>query len=232
MVEEKTYTAEQWQDLVRLLLFLLGDKPAQELDAVYLHGLSEGMIANWELFEHAVYQAGILIPIAFNGSDGEGMGYRNYPGAAWPGADWYIREFLKLEVNPKQLIPAGPGLHTRGETDALIELCKKREWKQVGVLTVPYHYPRVFCCLVKGMQEAEYYPAIYAIPPTAPPKNWWQIMLGSQGKEFALPFNEIAKEIGNFFGYQEKAYSASSADLFHYLQHREEIMEQQKFFVA
>ncbi|OGE18072.1 hypothetical protein A3F00_02045 [Candidatus Daviesbacteria bacterium RIFCSPHIGHO2_12_FULL_37_11] len=220
-----------YQDLIRAAMLLQSDRPINSVDTIYLHGLSEGMINSTHpnLFEIAAdYQrskkAGC---ISFNGSDGEGMGEQNYPGAAWPGKDWYFRKFNETYVGYYDLIPTGLGLHTRDEADKFIILSKEKAWTSGGILSVGYHSVRSMSCMVAAMETQNYFMRLHFImPPSTDP---WYPMLGSQGIDKTNTFTEIESEVSRIFNYWEKGYGASPKYLFHYLQYREEIVKQQKF---
>lgn len=227
-----------YADLARAAMMLSSDQ-SMRVNVVYLHGLSRGMVESANLFDVAVnfsHNGGNII--SFNGSDGEGMGGQNYPGAAWPGKKWYIEEFSRLGKNEHGLAPTGPGLHTRDETDKLVALVKKNGWKSVGVLSVAYHAVRSMSCLVASMDTAGYWFRAYFVAP--PTTNWWLSMKGSQGLEETNSFRESeveAKKVVEKYwqggtgepGYWKKGWGVPPKYLFHYLEHRDQIVAEQKF---
>ena len=213
----------EWSNSVAATALLLSDSTPKEMDAVYLPGLSKGMIDSGNLCRQVavVYHDRFNTErwVAFNGSNGEGMGDQNKPGAAWPGKDWYISQ-LQLEDIPEfRLVPTGPGLHTRGEMDALVALAKERGWKKVVLVTVPYHFVQVFKCLVQAMKAQEYWFAVYA---SSTETDWEWEMVGSQGLEAnTTPFREAGKYAPKVWDYERKGYSAGFPELFVYLANRE-----------
>ncbi len=218
-------------NLIRANQMLLSGRPGKGsiMDAVYLHGLSVGMIESGDIFNIAgrLFSTGKTKNIIFNGSDGEGAGQIKTPGEAWPGKSWYIKELSKC-IPTKNLIPTRPGFHSRDETDALVELAQEKEWKKVGILTVAYHYPRSFICLIQGMKAKGYWFEAYPIPPKK--TDWWLPMFGSQGKEFTTSFDETMKEsIKVLDSYIPKGFGCTFSELFHYLQNRKEIVHNQGF---
>lgn len=176
-----------WAEYARLALILSSDRPPEKVDAIYLHGLSEGMIQSGNLFDLVTnFDASV---ISFNGSDGEGMGNQNRPGAAWPGKDWYVKN---LSSPGKRLVPTGPGLHTRDETDKLVLLAQKEGWKSVAIASVAYHSVRSMSCVVASMEALGYwFRAHFAAPPTT---NWGLRMLGSQGLSETDSYDESMKD--------------------------------------
>jgi hypothetical protein len=214
---------QMFLDLIRVNQMLLSGRPTEIMNAVYIHGLSEGMVRAADIFQIAkdLYAHSEIKVIAFNGSDGEGAGQIKKPREAWPGKKWYIEE-LRGAIMPEDLIPTGPGYHTRGETDELVKIAKKRKWKRVGILTVAYHYPRSFICLIQSMKTIGYWFEAYPIPPAT--TNWWLPMKGSQGKEDTCSFNETMKEsIKVLDSYIAKGFGCTFQELFDYLRNRENI---------
>lgn len=201
------------------------------VDAVYLHGLSEGMVASCDLFDLVAHitASGRARFLAFNGSDGRGMPPQDRPGAAWPGVDWYRQEFCKRNIEPMRLLPTRDGLHTRDECDALIELTKEHQWRSVGIVTVPYHWPRVLSCLVGAIAGADYNISIHFVRPKA--IRWHYSMIGSQGVEHDSTFlGEAATDVLRLFKYWDKgresdswrnAWGAPPEEIFRYLDWRD-----------
>lgn len=229
---------QEWIDLVRATEMLLTDKipEAFEPQAIFLPALSKGMIESGNIFKKISLMAGYecdypggnpyKIKIIINGSDGRGMPPQDKPRAAWPGRQWYEKEFGKMGVS--DIIPTDPmmhnahlgwNMHTRGEAEALVSIMKLRGWHRLIVVTIPYHLVQVFNCLVKVMDEQEYWFAAYA---AAPETNWRTPMVGSQGlNRNTTPFEQAGEYALKIFDYQEKGRSASFDRLFRYLGDRE-----------
>lgn len=201
------------------------------VDAVYLHGLSEGMVASCSLFDLVANfvgsgKAGFAV---FNGSDGRGMLPQDKPGAAWPGSDWYRRELSMRGVKPVQLVSTRSGLHTRDECDALVELAKEQGWKFIAEVTPPYHWPRVIACLVGAMAGMSYKPLVYFLRPQT--VRWYQPLIGSQGLDKGSTFMcEAGQEVVRLFNYWDngrenyawrRAWGAPPEEIFSYLDWRD-----------
>lgn len=214
---------QMFLDLIRANQMLLSGRPTMVMDAVYIHGLSEGMVKSADLFQIAkdLYVYSEAKVIAFNGSDGEGAGQIKTPGEAWPGKKWYIKELGKA-ITPENLIPTGPGYHTRSETDELVKTAQERKWKRVGILTVAYHYPRSFICLIQSMKAIGYWLEAYPMPPAT--TDWWLPMKGSQGKEDTCSFDETMREsIKVLDSYIAKGFGCTFQELFTYLHDRDNV---------
>lgn len=125
---------------------LLTDRaPDRPPDAIYVPGLSEGMLrmANPDLLDVAVGLANRYIcPIAYNGAPSKTA----VPQHGWPGAKYYEDRFRERGVTDDRLVRILPGLHTRSEVDELVHTCTKRKWMGLLVVTVPYiTSPNFFC---------------------------------------------------------------------------------------
>lgn len=236
MEKEEKEREEMYLDLIRANQMLLSGRPTKTMDSVYIHGLSEGMIKSGDIFSVAcgLYADRIEV-ITFNGSNGEGAGQVKTPGEAWPGKDWYIKKLSQyivindgLQRKDLELIPTRPAFHTRDETDALVELAQEKEWKKVGILTVAYHYPRSFICLIQSMKAIGYWFEAYPTPPES--TDWWLPMKGSQGRENTYSFAETMKEsIKVIDTYVAKGFGCTFPELFYYIQNRKEIVQNQEF---
>ena len=234
---------QDYSNLARAAFLLQSDQPKNPVDTIYIHGLSRGMVFSTDpsLFGIAAeyLRAGKANYISFNGSDGEGMPPQDQPGAAWPGKDFYIDNLNSRGIGKERRFPTGPGLHTRDEADKFISLAKEMEWRSAGILSVGYHSIRSMSCMVAAMETQNYFlSAHFIVPPTT---DAWSPMLGSQGVEETYTFREIAeKEIPSILRYWQRGganppdswragYAVPPAYLFHYMQHRDEIVAQQTF---
>lgn len=195
-----------------LLVNTLRGSPAP-LEALYIPGLSEGMVKSGNLLGLVVRELFYWekAVITFNGSDGEDFKTKT-PRKGWPGKDWYIRELTNRGVSEKNLLPTRPAFHTRDEADALVELACEKKWKRVGITTIPYHYPRFIACLVQAMKEGGYWLSAYAVPPTK--IDWWHSMKSSQGNNDTTPFDEMPKDFERLLEYQKRGWAACFPDIF------------------
>lgn len=206
--------------VAQLAMMLGSDRPSGKLDVLYVPGLSVGMLESANILDIAAgyMRRGNAAYLAFNGSDGSGA-LNAPPGSAWPGKDYYVTELLKRDVPQGALVPTGPGMHTRDETDKFVLAAKNYSWKRAGYLTVAYHYPRVFSCLVKSMQEMDYDLDVWACSP--PTTNWYHPMLGSQGLEQTRSVEAALDDVRKCITYVERGYGASFDKVFSYLEARE-----------
>lgn len=167
------------------------------LDGVYLHGLSEGMVDACGLIKFAAFMGTL---VAFNGSDGRGARPDSKPGEAWPGAEWYIERLIAAGVRKEKLFPTRPGLHSRDECDAFVELARDKGWKNFGIITAPYHWPRSMSCLVGAMKKAKYELNVYMLPPRGV-IQWDLEILGSQGATKTTYDLESGDDVYRLFDY-------------------------------
>lgn len=206
--------------VTQLAMMLGSDRPSGKLDVLYIPGLSAGMLESADIFEIAARSehSGTARRIAFNGSDGSAE-LNGTPGAAWPGKDFYVKELRRRHVPAEVLVPTGPGVHTRSETDEFVRTAKEHGWKRAGYLTVAYHYPRVFSCLVKSMQETGYTLDVFACGP--PSTNWYLPMLGSQGLSNTTSEQAALDDVIKTLSYIERGFGAPPDDVLAYLRSRE-----------
>jgi len=220
------------QDLQKIWCRLAMGHVPKKLDLVYMHGLSEGMVKSCDLFSlcraSVVEDEAISTRIAFNGSDGRGASHDSQPGSAWPGGNWYVEGLFKVGIPTAQMFPTRPGLHTRDECDALIALMKEKKWLTVGIVTVPYHWPRVISCIVGSMVAADWKVKVYFVRPTL--VNWGQEMIGSQGTNKTSFQEEAGEEVHRIFSYWDtggvggawvKSYGAPPEHIFEYFDWRD-----------
>lgn len=205
--------------VAQLAMMLGSDWPKNPLDAVYIHGLSHGMLEAPEIFELAarLYHEGKAPFIAFNGSDGSPFG-QNAPGVAWPGMEYYVAELTKRGVPAELLVPTGPGFHTRGEVDEMIITAKQREWKRIGIITVPYHYPRVLCYLPEPMKVHGWRPDCFALNP--PSTDWYLPMSGSQGNGTTTSEDAAYDDAVKLLAQIEKGWASPLDEVLAYLKSR------------
>jgi len=220
---KKEITYAQFLELARLERVLLKDRLQHvTFDALHLLALSDGMLDACNALDIAasLYASGKVRFVAFNGSDGSGV-LTSAPQSQWMGGQGYVRELMKRGVPRDGLILTAPAMHTRGETDAFISLAKERGWRTVGCLTLPYHLPRVFCCMVKSMQEAGYWPTVWAVYP--PRTDWLLPMLGSQARKMSTPLEEAFDDAAKLLReYIPKGFAAPIEDVLAYVRSRQE----------
>ncbi len=229
---------EYYHNLAVAQTMLLSDtKPPGTFDALYIPGLSVGMIESGKLLQHLSEQyrrCGKPL-IVFNGSDGERFSHNEggdqdrpmgkEPGAGWSGKWYYFERLCDLGVPHSALQITGPGYHTRHEMAQLVAAARQYDWKLVGIVTVPWHYASVFTMLVDAMKKKDHFFAAYAMPPAH--TNWLQQgMAGSQGLEKTTPGAETSKYLEKLAGYQKGGRACSFGELFDYLHHREDIARQ------
>jgi hypothetical protein len=215
-----------------LASMLLANEPRPETaDALYIHGLTMGMLEGHNILEYGAKLAKqYQCPVAFNGSNGGAYATPDIPGSAWPGANYYIERLKMLGVDDDNLIPAqGLGLHTRHEANQLASLAKEQHWRKVLVLSTGYYAVRAMSCHVAAMYAIDYPFAVYFAQPSE--VNWDHPMKGSQGVDDTTAREEARVEIGKIVhnwqkgadGAWRNSYSAPPKMLFVYLASRAEM---------
>lgn len=205
--------------IAQLAMMLSSDWPKKPLDAVFIHGLSHGMLEAPNLFKHAVtqYAEGVAHVVAYNGGDGSPWD-RSAPGVSWTGADYYANELQKLGVPADRLVPSGPAPHTREEANQLVILAKERGWERIGIITIPYHYPRVFCYLPEPFRAHGWRPDVFAL--TAPSTDWYLPMGASQGNGTTTPEEAAYDDAVKLSEQIGKGWAAPLDEVFDYLRSR------------
>lgn len=207
---------------------LLANEPVpEEVDVVYIHGLTEGMVEGQRILEQAAELAfRHQCPIAFNGSNGGSFAQPDVAGAAWPGADYYVERLIALGVNHDNMFPTGPGLHTRQEADQFATIAKERGWRRVLIVSVGYHSVRCLCTHVAAMNVVGHPYAAYFAQPKA--VDWDYPMSSSQGQKTTTARQELSDEIDRILvGWEKGAgdawrqgYNAPPDMVFDYLRDR------------
>lgn len=205
--------------VAQLAMMLSSSAPEKPVDAIYIPGLSEGMLEHPRIFDVAVrlYEQGRAPLITFNGGDGRAYG-ETVPGVAWPGMDYYIAELMKFGVPRDMLIPTGPGNHTGEEMRELVLAAKERGWKRVAIVTIPYHLARAFCFLVKSMEEHGYRLDVFAFCP--PTTDWYAPMGASQGKGTTTPAEAAYADAAKLVVQIQKRWAASPDQVLEYIRTR------------
>lgn len=205
--------------IAQLAMMLSSDWPKKPLDALYIHGLSPGMLEAPDLFGHAVrvYNEGLASRIAFSGGDGSPTG-KHAPGTSWTGMDYYVAKLTRLGIPAEDLVPTAPTTNTREETNELIVTAKERGWKRIGIITIPYHYPRVFCYLPEPFRAHVWQPDVFAL--TAPSTDWYLPMGASQGNGTTTPEEAAYDDAVKLNEQIGKGWAAPLDEVFDYLRSR------------
>ena len=206
-------------ELERLAVVLASDHPCPDLDAIYVHALTDGMLEASRVLEFVAQLFRERQPnaVAFNGSDGH-VALNPLPKSGWCGADEYASRLTRLGVPAGALVATGPGMHTMDETDKLVFTARERNWRRIGIVTMPYHLPRSFCCLVKSIQQHGGELSAWALCP--PSTDWYHPMVGSQAGPITTPFAEALEDAKRTLSYIDKGYGAPVPDVIAYLASR------------
>ena len=206
--------------IAQLAMMLASDRPRKAtLDALYIPGLTRGMLESPNVLGHAakLYKKGWGTTISFNGGDGRAFGGTT-PGEVWPGKGHYAMELAELGVPKEHLVPTGPGLHTGEEMRELVLTAKLHGWKRIGMVTIPYHYPRAFCFLVEWMEKHGHHVDVFALCP--PVTNWYAFIGASQGKGTTTPADAAYDDAAKLLVQIEKGWAAPPNHVLNYLASR------------
>lgn len=205
--------------VAQLVMILSSDWPTSPLDAVYIHGLSHGMLEAPKIFELAarLYHEGKAPFIAFNGGDGSPFGL-DAPGTSWPGMAYYYAELTRRGVPAERLVHTGPAPHTREEINQLIITAKVHEWKRIGIINIPYAYARTFCYLPEPMKVHGWRPDCFALNP--PSTDWYLPMGASQGQGTTTPFDAAYQDALKVLQHIGQGWASPLGEVFPYLEKR------------
>jgi hypothetical protein len=200
----------------------MSDEP-DKLDAVAVHGLSQGMYQEGSLFDHAVgmgrrYQC----PIWVVGGDGRATS-GSTPQSAWIGSDALVQELVSHGASRGDLIVMDPITNSKEEALAIVRKAEEHRFENVGSVSVAYHGGRMFPYLVAAMKEVRYWIDYRMLLPKA--TNWWAPILGSQGVKMATCFESAMTDALKIEDHIRRGFAATFQEVFFYFKNRKEIVE-------
>ncbi len=196
--------------------------PQTKVSATFIFGRAQG---DWEATEG---DSGILETAAQFYRDGKSgeiyipdtMAGLTFSGAVvptmYPGPEAWITNLQNLGVPPDNVGTITPtAIHTRGESDGFVALCKQRNWFTVAVIMQKHQVLRTALAMLKSFKEQHHHLHIRFLCPEK--MNWNKHVYGSQG-EHLLPRSEHARiEIEKVLAQQEAGFLATFAQLEEYL---------------
>jgi len=200
-------------------MVLGADWPMGRVDAIFFHALSRDAVVTGSInlfdFVADLYHRGVSENIVINGSDGEKYG-GNIPGESWAGKEEWVAALQERGIRGIRL--AHPAFNTKEENDYFLAIAREKGWKNIGIVTVAYHFPRVMMGLVKSMERYGYYVAAYALMLKS--LDWFASMHGSQGEHLSSAFGFIDGEIDRIPRYIDKGDLCTFEEFFAYLRMR------------
>jgi uncharacterized SAM-binding protein YcdF (DUF218 family) len=202
------------------------DAPLVPLDAIVIHGLSEGMYASGDLLEHAVdlWKTGRTHRIAVVGGDGSPTG-ECAPGKSWVGSEFLVKYLTEQGVPREEIIVTDPITHTKEEAYAIVRMAQQHNFKRVGSVSVSYHGPRILHCLVAVMKELNHWIEWHMM--LSPRTDWLLKMLGSQGKGMTNSLFAALDDGRKVRQYIDNGFAATSFEVLQYLCDRDRVVETQ-----
>jgi hypothetical protein len=189
----------------QLVCRLRTERAPDDLPALYLPGLSEGMIASCDLYglisEYVLQASKPDTLVYYNGN----LANDNSTGKSaletgWPGRECYEEELLKRAIPSDLLIPTDPARNTRQECDEFVASAKKLGTTSGGIVSVPYHWEKLLICVIGSMMKYNHVMKIWFMLPKS--VNWHLPMVGSQGARKDIRFiDEAGIYIKTFFQY-------------------------------
>lgn len=205
-----------------LTALLMQRTPQAKVSATFIFGRAQG---DWEATEG---DSGILETAAQLYKDGKSGGLYlpdtkaglTFSGAIvptmYPGPEVWITHLEALGVPRESISTITPtAIHTRGESDGFVALCKQRNWFTVAVIMQQHQLLRTALAMLKSFKEQHHHLSIRFLCPEK--VNWNKPVYGSQG-EHLLPRSEHLRiETEKVLSQQEAGFLATFAQLEEYL---------------
>jgi len=213
-------------DYGKAALMLSADWSKNSMDALFLHAVSRDATGDKQdpesdffLLAGALFKTERIKVIVINGSKGERYG-KNIPGESWEGAISWQKKLESVGIPASAIIHSKGAYNTKEENINFLAVAQKNNWKTAAVLTVNYHFPRVFMGYIQTMKETGYWMLLYAFSLRG--VNWFAPMTGSQGISKTSAYDLIEDELApsRFPVYTKKGDLCSFEELFDYLRTR------------
>lgn len=191
---------------------VLSDWPKEKVNAVFFHARATG--DHDSLFDLASYMttSGLADYIVINGFDGVSNA---------PGKDFHLKNLADAGVEHSRIILSNPVFNTKTETDAFIELARKKEWHSAAILTQPHQALRAFLGAIASLKKQNCLMKLCAICPCS--TSWFKNVFGSQGAECKERFEHSFDELRRIPTYQEKGDLCTFEEFFEYMRNRAKI---------
>lgn len=164
-----------------------------------------------------LYAHGLAQTICITGTEGG----KTFQGIrcphTYPGPKAWKRRLYSLDV-PKDAITVTKSTfpaHTRGDTDALVDISIERKWISAAIITQPHQILRTMLAVLQSLKEYRYTMQIVPVCPCR--TNWSKKVYGSQGKLLAPRREHIPLELKRIQEQQANGWLASFKELKTYL---------------
>lgn len=157
-------------DILIVNTLVFADAKINRPDAIYLFAQTKDNQAS--VLDKATELAKEhMVPIAICG--GKGSGY--------PGFNSWHDELTARDIPSKYIVPIRPlsPLHTLTEAIGLVREAKKREWKDIIIVSSPFHQVRAFLSTLHALLSE--YPSLNVYNQTGIAMNWNEYAAHHQG---------------------------------------------------
>ncbi len=218
---------------VGLAFAIMADATRRPVDLGHIHGLSEGMYRNDDLFYFAatLLRNGKIRDLSVSGGDGRKTGGTT-PGESWVGSDRVLQKLGEVGISSNRVIISDPITNSKEEAVAILKICAERKWSSVGSISTYYHGGRMLPYMVKAMQEraadgnpwwVEYQMLV------SPISDPWAEILGSQGQATTTGFEASIEDAVKIEKHIAAGFAATFEDVIRYLRNRDRIVKTQKW---
>ena len=111
-------------------------------------------------------------------------------------------------------------LHTRIESDAVVQFAKARGYERLLVVSVPFHQERAFISMVTAALRL--YPSLKLYSRPGEPQRWDEVVTHSQGTLRGTRIELIAEEQKRIRAYTAKGDLAPRSAVLDYLRTRDQ----------
>jgi len=206
----------------RLVVLMMGRFPCQPVDATFVFGRAqrdyEATEGDSGILETAaeLYHKKLTHFLSLPGTKGKLAVGGVAVMTTYPGPEVFSRCLEERGVPVDRIVPTAEAPpHTRGDSDAFVELAKDRAWSTAVVVTQPHQMLRAMLGVLKSFEKYAYPMQVLPVCPRC--VNWNKNVYGSQGALLLKRHEHVQQEWGRITRFQEKGDLASLEELNSYL---------------
>lgn len=208
----------------RIMVLTMGRFPLKPVNAVFIFGRAyrdyEATDGDSGILRTAVelYRQRLTQYLSFPGTKGHCAADGTTVTTTYPGPEVFSQHLQALGVPAENIIPTAEAPpHTRGDSDAFVELSKQRGWDNAVVVMHPHQVLRSMLGILKSFEKHNHKMLILPVCPFR--VNWNKNVYGSQGTLLLKRHAHIQQEWERILRFQQKGDLASLEDLNSYLSH-------------
>lgn len=206
----------------RLMVLMMGRYPMTQMHAAFVFGRAkyDFEATGWDagILETAaeLYHQDLATYISFPGTKGKVDVTGGLVETTYPGPEVFREKLVELKVSPDFIFPTleAPS-HTRGDSDAFIQLAKFRAWKTAVLIMQPHQALRSMLGILKSFEKHDHHMKVVPVFPRS--VHWNKEVYGSQGALLVKREKHIREEWDRVLRYQASGDLASFEELDAYL---------------